>query len=506
MAYQEPISPIELKGWTGGLNREADPYQLDATEVPDCINVDFGLRGSVSKRKGYMEHLSGTDVGIFITTWEGRVVAVEDDATNLNVMVDSGAALSDSTENLGTSPTIDRDYSVATAAMNDYLYVTRHDSTLTNPLRWDGTTWTTMTHAEFDGTASRFPRARTLVAAHERIFAFNVHDDTNGSQASRMHWSNPADPEQWDALDWIDFAPDDGTEITGAVLFGEQILVFKETSIFALAGTDEETFTVYPVDSALGTYAPLTITNVGPELYFFDHLTGVHSFDGSQFKRRDDKINTYLLEGVNSAVIYKAVGFAYRGRWYLSVPWGTDTENSRTFAYDPRIDAWTEYDYGFASAALDEAMPLAVGVRDVAGVMELFSGVDDDGSNITSYVKTGWLAPTSPSVKHRIRRLDLTLSALGDHDITVTMRRDFVTDAYKTKVINTDPGGSVYGTGVYGTDVYGLGSEQVLSRTTGWGDRWRVVQFQFEENTNGEFQVNRLVMQTSSSRRTRGAH
>lgn len=501
MPRAEPITPIELKGWTGGLNRQADPYQLEDTEVPDCLNVDFGLRGSVAKRRGYTSYATDTETMRKILEWSGQIVMIENDS-GINYLV--GATVTDSTQALAAF-TNGRDYATPHAAMNDFLYLTQHAAT--TPVRWDETTWTTVTATDFDGTAARFPRARALVAAHDRIFAFNVQDSTASNiWPSRMHYSNALVPETWGALDWIDFAPDDGTEITGAVLFGEQIIVFKEKSMFALAGTDEETFTVYPVDAELGTQAPGTITNVGPELYFFDHLTGVHSFDGSGFKRKDDKINTYLLDGINDAFIYKAVGFAFRGRWFLSVPWGASTTNDRTFVYDPRIDAWTEYDYGFASADLSGITPLAVGVNQATGVHQLFNGNDDAGANIAAHMKTGWLAPDTPSVKHRIRRLDLAVTGLGAWSMNITMRRDFLQDTYKSKSITLDPGGTLYNAGSYGTGTYGVGADQVLSRTTGWGDRWRVCQFEFSENTNGDFQVNRMVMQTSSQRRTRGAY
>lgn len=490
---------MELKGWTGGLNREADPYQLADEEVPDCLNVDFGLRGAVSKRKGYSpwaEH----DTPIFkLVDWGDRIVAVD---TSGNVLAEDDGELVDSNQDL-TAPSTVVLRSVAYAAMNDAVYITQRSAI--SPLKWDGSTWSTLTHTTFDGTDNRFPRARCLVAAHSRFFAGNV-DDGSKVHGSRVYWSDALKPETWQALSWIDFAPDDGTEITGMIQFGEQVIVFKERSIHALSGTDEDTFTVFTIDPELGTSCPGTITNVGPQLFFFDHLTGVHVFDGSAFHRKDDKINTYLLDGVNEAHVHKAVGFAYRGRWYLSVPWGTDQENSRTFVYDPRIDAWTEYDFGFQSAALYGATPLGASPRGAPGIFKLFDGRTDDGDPISAYFKTGWLAPTTPSVKHRIRRLDLTMAALGPYGVTVRMRRDFGQDVYREKVVDTDPGGALYGTAIYGVDKYGLGSEQVLSRTTGWGDRWRVCQFEFREDTDGEFQVNRMTIQTSSLRRTRGAH
>lgn len=44
---------LNLQGFPGGINKEADPYLLEETEVPDALNVDFGVRGEISRRNGY---------------------------------------------------------------------------------------------------------------------------------------------------------------------------------------------------------------------------------------------------------------------------------------------------------------------------------------------------------------------------------------------------------------------------------------------------------------------
>lgn len=55
MAYGDTqIESIRLPGWTGGLNTEADEFQLEPDESPDCMNVYFGLRGAIIKRPGYL--------------------------------------------------------------------------------------------------------------------------------------------------------------------------------------------------------------------------------------------------------------------------------------------------------------------------------------------------------------------------------------------------------------------------------------------------------------------
>lgn len=47
------VDQADFKGFAQGLNREADPYLLEADESPNAVNVDFGFRGEVSRRMGY---------------------------------------------------------------------------------------------------------------------------------------------------------------------------------------------------------------------------------------------------------------------------------------------------------------------------------------------------------------------------------------------------------------------------------------------------------------------
>ena len=507
--YAASISPIDLPGWTGGLNREADPFQLEGTESPDALNVDFELRGAVTKRSGYTK-FSGSDgaaaKGISLVGWTTLAATkwlvfcdVAGDVFYMPATV--ATALTDSTFNLGAG-TAEREYQVANASLNNKLYLTSLKGD--KAVRWDGTAWTQITKTAFDNTASRFPPARSLVANNERFFAGNIENDVGTEFRSRVAWSAALDPEKWAALDFIDFAPDNGQEITGMAVFAESVVVFKNRSMFVLAGTDASNFTVYPLDPNLGTDCPGTIVNAGTELYFFDRLTGVWKYDGSNFKRVDDKINSYLLDNVNQANAYKATAFTYRNRYFLSVPWTSSTVNNRTFVYDPRITAWTEYDFGVADAAQVDEIPYVVAPRDVVGIYRLFNGLSDNGANITAYFDTYWVSPGGQALRNRIRHLDLAFSALGNYNIDVSMRRDFVSDFYRTKSINTTPGGSLWGFFNWGGLWGGLGVSEVLSRSSGWGDLWAVCQFRFAHTGQGSFSINRMTLLASGRPRLRG--
>ena len=506
MPAKNPIKTIDLKGFTGGLNRDADPYQLEITESPDALDVDFGLRGAVSKRDGYSRFDSPPVAATFrrIVAWErqgGSIynIAVTDAG---DIYEDSGAALTDSTKNVGGSS--EDQFHIGVASLANKVYLTSIN-TGNAPSSFDGTTWASVTATVFDGTASRFPHARHIVTKHDRIFATNV-DDAGTRHRSRLHWSNVLLPETWDAADFIDFDPDDGTEIQALAAFGEDLIVFKDRSIQLLAGRSEDSFTRYVVDSGIGTVSPMSVVPMGNLLVFFDRDRGVFGFDGSGFEKLSDKINDYLLDGINYSEAYRAKCFVRRSRLYVSVPWGSDAFNSRTFVWDQRLKAWTEYSFGVADAASNGSAWYGVAPLDDAGVFTLFATKDNDGVAFTPHVRTAWLSPEGPESKSRIRRLDLAFTAIGDIDVDVDMYRDFQgSSAYKSQVINTDPGSSLWDTAVWDVDTWDGGVEQLLSRTTGWGARFRTVQFKFSVNAAGEdFQLNRMTMHVSSLDRVRG--
>lgn len=509
-ARDERIRTISLPGWQGGLNRQADPYQLELDEVPDGVNVDYGLRGAIAKRNGYLalstSHGAAKRAESY-TIWQelgGAAWHIYVDSDG-DLFYMSGTTFTDPTVALGT-PTDDVDYPVSFASMNNNLYV----STLRggNPHAFDGSTWTSKTAAAFDGTSGHFPKASLLVAHRERLFAFNVETSGGTRYRSRFYWSDPALPEVWQALSYIDVAPDNGQEITAAAAFGETIIIFKNRSIYLLSGSDENTFTLYPLDQQIGSISPYTVQNVGAELYFYDVNNGVFKFDGATFDKLDDKISDYIADGINVSEAHKSVGFVYRNRYWLSVPWGADTTPSRTFVYDSRTEAWTEYDYGVAGAASAAAVLYGASPRDSVGIFTLDSGTNDNGSNIDAYAYTAWFSPEdSPGVKNRIRRLDLAMSALAAQPITVEMYRDFGRSALFSKSVNTDPGGTIWGTTNWGAESWGAGVDEILALTSGWGSKlWNVTRFKYAESTTVPFQINRMILQVSTRKRIRGEH
>lgn len=504
MPANNPVQTIRLPGFEGGLNRDADEFQLEPNEVPDCMNVDFGLRGAISKRRGYVRYDDPSEDEVYasLVAWHERggskwLVAVMAD----EIAYSSGATFAEQATGWA-APSADIDGGqYGMAVYEAQLYVS---SLAGNTWVFDGSTWTELTDTVLDEDAgAHFPRAAHLETNYERVWAGNLWTDSV-EHPSRVWFSNIGDGQKWGPSDWIDVEPDDGTIITGLKVFGGNMIVFKESSVFSISGSDANSFTLFNLDSQIGTTCPRTIVAEGDRLIFFDPLSGVWQFDGSGFQKLDDAINLYLLNGLTYSAAHKSSGFIWRGRYYLSVPWDGDTTPSRTFVLDLRTNAWTQYDFGAADWESRDDDVYAVGVRNGEGIYTMLTGLSDNGEIISSYVETSWLAPENESVKQRLRRADFAFSALGDTDVTVKMNRDFDVDATFTKTINTAPGGGLWGTFLWG-EPWGSGVDQVFKRETGWPKRWRVMQLRFEEATlTGDFQLNRILLHISSQQRVRG--
>ena len=508
MPRNSTIATIDFPGWAKGLNRDADPSQLGVDESPDALNVDFGERGSVTRRRGYTAFSETiiNDTPRLMLSWNilggtERMFYVAEDGS---LFFGSSAPLTDSTYDIGAATATSSGRSVGSSSLEDLLFFTGLGAT--TPLQYDGTSWTQLTATIFDGTASRFPVAAHLQTHHERIFAANV---TSGAtrHASRVHWSTALTPTTWPASNYIDFDPDDGQEITALATLGESLVVFKNRSVQLLVGKSEDSFTRYKIESALGTESPRSIVPFGGSLFFFDANTGVWRFDGAAFVPLDEGLNRYILAGQNRANAYKAHGYIYRNKYYLSIPWGAVTYPSRTFVFDLRTQAKTEYDYGvFASCVFGNVL-YGGGPRDATGIYLLHNGLTDDGTAVSAYMRTSWIVPEgAPFSKFRTRRIDTVWTAIGNFTPALGQYRDYLTSSYMFEQdIDTDPGGAAYGSAVYGTAVFGASVEEVLSRTTGWGNaRWRAVQLKVSSvGAADDWELNNVAMVVSSLPRVR---
>lgn len=435
-----PIEVLSLSDWSGGLNTESPIANIATNELSVALNCELGLNGHVLKRKGFSaysfsEHANMAS-GRFLFFWDQLgsandwFILVDEDG---DVFDETGADWSTAAQfditaaGTGTNP-------VAAVAFDNVLYIT---SLRANPRSFDGTTWTEITDITLDGDGAgvEFAKAAFALTKHERVFAANI--DNNGTrERSRIRWSDVGDATTWQTLSWIDVDPDDGSEITGMVSFADGILIFKSHKMFFLSGVDEDTFTLFPVDSSVGTDSPGTIAVGDKAVFFLDNTKGVFMYDGTGVKNISRKVQSEILEHfTRSDTEYPFFkGVFYRDKYYLSGfnPGPTD---GRTYVFDTRLEAWVRWSVGFYGAAERNGSLYVVGLGNSVGIKQA-EATNYTDSGVSSYawsLKTGAIYPTSgeggtvATTEWRYRGVDVSMGndALGAMGSSVEVGVEF---------------------------------------------------------------------------------
>lgn len=501
------INLTSISNFGGGLNKDKDAVRLKLDETPESLNCEFTRAGAVRRRNGITKWSVNENVNMsmvdFLYYWRqigvanDWLVAIDNDGdiyySNSNDF--SGAAVADYADSTPSR----REFKAA-AILSDVLYLTSLDTTL-SPYKFDGTNWSAIVDQTLNGSGNEFPRARFLLSKHERIFAFSI----NNANLSRIAWSDPLDAETWQSTSWVDVDPDDGSEIQGVASFGDGIVILKDRSIFMLTGTDENSFTLYPVDTSVGTMCPKTVVEGANRVFWLDPFQGVYMFDGANVKPISDPIREYLLDNIMTSdpEIVRHSAFFYKDKYYLSVCWkgANDTSTpTRTFVYDTQLNAWTEWNIGFASAVIVDGQvyvgrPRAdhMGGAATVGVYLWESGTTDNGSNFVSRFKTPWFSPSnSVNNRHRLRHATFFFtpeSTSGPHNVKIFT--DF------------DPS-NVLVSGSIDSSQAGTEDEVVVELPSVGGEYARAFQIEVEESSAEPWQLNGIELSYSVREYTRG--
>lgn len=301
-------SAFQYEGFAKGYVREIDSSSLDETELLEALNVRLGRRGEITYRNGYVLHSSNvSQVVHWLYPWRSAAGVDHLIAIDVlgNVLEDTlDGSFTDSSEDVGTHSAL-TSHGVGFASATDKLYISAK-TMVSDTLSFDGSTWST--HAQI-------PKAKILIARHDRLFAIN-----DVSNPSTIYFSALGDPETFAALDVIEVSSADGYEINAAIEFGDDIIIFKDHEVWKLSGRTPNSFALYRVDNERGCVSQKSVVQVGGELFFYDRDNGVWSFDGASFTLISGPINSHILDDQTYDNAYRAAAFVSKeGRYHLSM-------------------------------------------------------------------------------------------------------------------------------------------------------------------------------------------
>lgn len=503
---------IYLKDFRGGLNLTTQEQSLEANQSPDCLNVDFGMRGGFMTRGGFQsqDYSSSYSGAQFLgSTYFGDDVVLLK-ASDGSLLSWDGATLVDS--GFDITDTTDR---VRMAVHSEYAYFSNCRSSGSIVMkRYDGSSIVNLGNSFNDTYASpaggNMPLARHIVSHMGHMWVADTVESST-RHPHRVRFSHVQQPEDWATDDWFDLDPDDeGNPITALVKFQEVLLVFKRAGVFAVYGYDRDTFQVEKISDSSGTCTCGAAAGSSGVMYWFSTDGVLMGYNGRGVVPVTEGLRWWSDTGRIKQ------GGAHRLMWsgerlFMRLEAGAgEAVDYWLFVYDPRIGSLTRYD----PVVSDMFKWNRIG--EPGDMLFLFqsdnnlykhdrsyssdtvdSGSGPVSSRIEAYYRTSWITAGETATRKRWKRPRVTAAADSDTTLRVEVFHDFDNEqSFRVSefLINTTED-SVWDTMVWGDtwsqgvdDRYGF--RRMSSSGTGYA-----VQFKFFSNDNtGRWWVDSIAL------------
>jgi hypothetical protein len=263
--------PVKLGPFSGGLNLLAEPQNINDSELTECINFEVDVDGSLMNRPAIVETTDNGANGSGGWTPIGRA-----DLAGGNYLIASQ-------DNGGTCVFDGLTWTYITGAVSDIalqynntVYILARQDSVSNGGSWNGTSFTS------DAT---LPRASSAVFHKSRLFTVPGVDAVTNT--SRLTFSDTITSSTitWTGTNIIDVSPGDGERLVDIVVYNDNLLLFKENSIYLLAYDISPSDAVLrKIHSNIGVNATHCIDTYDSSVYFL-HKGIVWEMQDYEFKR-----------------------------------------------------------------------------------------------------------------------------------------------------------------------------------------------------------------------------
>ena len=386
-AKKNPIrKAVVQNSWAGGQNDRDFVGLLGPNQAAVIKNAVIEDNGVIKKRDGL--DVVGDDTGDnsilghgVYTPSDGSPTLIRAEDTVIKRL--SGSSWTDITT--GLTADLPTHFVVA----NDYLFIMNG----TDRIRYSDSSWSVTT---FGNGATEPPLGKIAVFVKNRMFIVDEEDP------SWIRYSDAGDPTTYTAINDLPINRHDGQRIMALVPFKNDLLVFKEGSIWAveMTGADPvDNWAVSLVDNNFGTYSTNSVQQLATDILFLDQYNQVRSLLRSRLDTLEpgarpfsDTIRT-TLDGLNRAQINKVAAYVFGDNYFLAFPSGSSIYNDALVVYNLRQKSWVEYTGWSASCwtafEISDVFYLIMGeASEDSLTYQCFSGDDDNGSDIDFDLQT----------------------------------------------------------------------------------------------------------------------
>ncbi len=368
------------------------------------------------------------------------------------------------------------------------------------PYKYDGTTFTELTAAPSDVDA-----AEHVVAFKSQMFF---------SKGSTLSFTAPFTDNDFTAANGA------GTinvtdDITGLVVFREQLIIFSRSKIHRLVGNTIADFALQPISLDIGCTKEDTIQEVGGDIVFVgpDGIRLLSATDrigdfGLAVASRPIQNETNTLLSANtkfsSCVIrkknqYRLFGFSTSissasSQGIIGTQFADQTAQGMAWAETRGLRSYVA-DSVFSTGDLDEVVVFA---HTDGYVYRMESGFTFDGVDIIATFSTPFFSMGDPRIRKTMYRLSTYVDPEGSVEGTGTLKYDFdepsIIQPASVDISNTTATVSFYGVSSYGVGTFGGKLVSIFSNQAIGSGFVVSVQYIFE-GTNPPFSLDAATLE-----------
>lgn len=317
-----------------GLNNMDDPSSIDDPMSPDTLNTTLEEKGAVKSRMGYTQLLTtnlanATGGGYPFYTSSGAPQLIFASGLNLYMYNNAGGETLIGGPYANSGPWYFDEYG------ND-LYCANGTDALQ---QYNGSGIT--------GLSGISPAPLFIKIHKNRLWYCPPNSST-------IYFSNAGDPTTFPANNYIAVNTNDGQNITGFAVLLDNLIVFKNDSIWIVTGeplgagsnTVIGNLQLRQANSDVGCISQRTILEV-ENILLFAAVSGLYVFQNNQSKLISQVVNNTFLEDMNPTVQYKmyAVYSPVEKKYILGYADNTTTVPNKALVYDLLVKQFTVWDH-----------------------------------------------------------------------------------------------------------------------------------------------------------------
>jgi hypothetical protein len=321
---------------------------------------------------------------------------------------------------------------------------------------------------------------------------------------TRIYWSNLQDTTTWLQSSFIEISENDGQQITGMKVLGQNLIIFKTRSIYIVSftGDADAPFILQgggKANSDVGCISHFSIQEVQNGLVFLSP-DGLYYFDGVNSSKMSDRINPTIL-GLNQGQLVNARSCVQRikHRYILAVQSDVNSTNDTIITWDWYLNAFSVHSGMFPSTmctTYTNGFTEQIWFGDYNGYyyqMDTTSLNDyplNVATPINSWYYTNW-KDFGDLIDQMVIPQTVLYYQISSSNLTFSYSYDLNTSDQYSQAISLAGTGGLWGSGIWGTMLWGQNGGS-LARIDLNG-RGRVARFKFSSNTlNNTWRVDAL--------------